>query len=203
MIKSERLPLTWDGKSRRYRDQRGRFVARTIVTDARNQIVETTRQKLRALSQDFVDGKITLMEWQLAFKDTIKAGHTLAAGIAMGGKANMTPADWGRVGQMLRIQYEALNRFALELEGGRKMHLGRVDQYARSIRSTFLNAERLRVPLEQLARWIRTKRESCEDCREQARRGVLPVGAFPPIGSLACRHNCGCYLDLGAKSETR
>lgn len=193
-VKKNRLPLSWDNNAGRYRDQTGRFVARTVVTDARNQIVEHVRLKLRAISQDFTDGKITLAEWQLGFKDILKAGHTLAAGIAMGGKANMTPADWGRVGQQLRVQYEALQRFALQIEAGQKINLGRVDQYARSIRSTFLNVERLRIPATKRARWVRTKRESCEDCKEQERRGVQPIAMFPPIGSLRCRHNCGCYI---------
>lgn len=198
-VKKTRLPLSWDSKAGRYRDQNGRFVARPIVTDARNQIVEDTRLKLRAISQQFTDGKITLVEWQLGFKDILKAGHTLAAGIAMGGKANMTPADWGRVGQQLRVQYEALQRFALQIEARQKINMGRVDQYARSIRSTFLNVERLRIPAQKMAQWIRTKRESCEDCIEQERRGTQPIAMFPQIGSLRCRHNCGCYLKLTAR----
>lgn len=198
-IKSQRLPLVWDSQANRYRDQQGRFVARTIVTEARNRIVDDAQRKLRAISQQFLDGKISLADWQTQFKDIIKAAHTLAAGIAMGGKANMTAADWGRVGQLLRVQYEALNRFALQIEAGKKLSLGRVDHYAASIRSTFLNAERLRQPQFAVARWVRTKRESCEDCREQERRGVQLLSTFPRIGSLSCRHRCGCYLDLKPK----
>lgn len=198
-IKSQRLPLVWDSKANRYRDQQGRFVARTTITEARNRIVNDTQQKLRAISQQFLDGKISLAEWQTSFKDIIKAAHTLAAGIAMGGKANMTAADWGRVGQMIRVQYEALNRFALQIEAGKKLSMGRVDHYAASIRSTFLNAERLRQPQFAVARWVRTKRESCEDCREQERRGVQLLSTFPRIGTLRCRHRCGCYLDLKPK----
>lgn len=199
-IKSQRLPLVWDSKSHRYRDQQGRFVARAIVTDARNRIVEDTKRKLLAISGLFEDGNISLADWQTQFKDIIKSAHTLAAGIAMGGKANMTAADWGRVGQMLRVQYEALNRFALQLEAGQKLNRGRVSQYAASIRSTFLNAERIRVSAMAMAKWIRTKRESCEDCIQQARRGIQPVAMFPLIGSLRCRHNCGCYLEMNPKS---
>lgn len=199
-VKPSRLPLVWDSQTGRYRDQQGRFVARTIVTDARNQIVDDTQQRLRRITEQYNDGKISLADWQTQFKDIIKAGHTLAAGIAMGGKNNMTAQDWGRVGQILRIQYEALNRFALQIEqkGGR-ISLGRVDHYAASIRSTFLNAERLRKPQFALGRWIRTKRESCEDCRAQASRGVQLVSTFPPIGSLRCRHHCGCYISYGSK----
>jgi hypothetical protein len=170
---------------------------------ARNHLIEDTRLRLRDISQRFVDNRITLAEWQLEFRDTIKAAHTLAAGIAMGGRRNMTQADWGRVGALLRDQYSFLNRFAAQVEAGRAMHLGRVDLYARAVRSTFLNAERLRIPPTQLARWIRTKIESCPDCRYQASRGVALVGTFPPIGSQKCRHNCGCYLLYIKRDETQ
>lgn len=199
-VNSSRLPLVWDNQAGRYRDQQGRFVARTIVTNARNQIVEDTQRRLRAISQQYSDGKISLADWQTQFKDIIKAAHSLAAGIAMGGKKNMTAKDWGRVGQMLRVQYEALNRFALQLEAGKRISLGRVDHYAASVRSTFLNAERLRQSSVAVGRWIRTKRESCDDCREQERRGIQLLSTFPPIGSLRCRHRCGCYLDLKPKA---
>lgn len=186
--------LRWDKQANRYRASNGQFVARSAVVDSVQSVVDDTRRKVQALSQAYADGKITLLDWQIGMKDTLKAAHTLSAGIAMGGKANMTPADWGRVGQMIRVQYEALNRFALELEQGKSMHLGRADQYAKAVRMTFINAERLNRPFQQLARWVRTKHESCAGCLEQAARGVQLLAAFPAIGSQQCRMNCGCHL---------
>jgi len=187
-------PLTWDSRAHRYRDERGRFLKREAVTEARNRLIDDTQRRLRDLSQRYVDGKLTLVEWQLEFRDALRAAHTLAAGVARGGKANMTPADWGKVGARLKSEYAALQRFALQLEAGRAMHLGRVDLYARAVRHTFLEAERLGLPQFQLARWVRTRRESCEGCRSQAARGTALAAAFPPIGSQQCRSNCGCYL---------
>lgn len=185
--------LKWDSKARRYRSG-GRFVSARAVAEERNRLIETVQGKLRAISQDYVDGKISLVEWQIGFKDTIKAAHTLAAAIPNGGKANMTPAMWGAVGARLRLEYTALQRFAIHLENGGKMHLGRVDMYAHSIRNTWLNAERINLPIFQMARWVRGARESCSGCIYQASRGVQLLASFPPLGSQNCLSRCRCHI---------
>jgi hypothetical protein len=198
MPQTKRQPaptLRYDPKASRYRSERGTFVSRATVLEARDAIVRDTSEKLRRISEQYRDGKISLAEWQTTFKDTIKAAHTLSAGIAMGGKANMAQSDWGKIGQQLRVQYEALNRFALQLEGGATINLGRVEQYARAVRSTFINAETLRQPATRMARWVRTRAESCAGCVEQAARGKQPLRSFPPIGSRQCRHACKCFLE--------
>jgi len=198
--KKPQSSLRWDKQVSRYRAPNGRFVARKTVLTARDTIVDDSRRQLRAISEAYVNGKITLLDWQIQMKDTIKAAHTLSAGIAMGGKVNMTPSDWGRVGQMLRVQYEALNRFALDLEAGKPMHFGRVDQYGKAVGLTFQNAERLQKPLTQMARWVRSVRESCEGCRTQSYRGVQPLVMFPAIGSQNCRMNCHCRIEYVTQS---
>jgi hypothetical protein len=188
--------VTYSKARNEYRTGSGNPIGRDKLLAARDAIVKDTERKLVALTEKFIAGKINLPEWQVGFKNIIKPAHTLAAGVAMGGKEAMTVSDWSRVGQKLRIQYERLFQFGLQVEQGKKINMGRVRQYARAVRSTFLNAERLRFPAGALARWIRHAKESCEGCLSQAGKGVVPIENLPPIGSRTCRHNCLCEIVL-------
>jgi hypothetical protein len=184
--------ITYDKSNREYRNVAGKVITHDKLTAARDAIVKDTERKLIALTEQYKAGKISLVDWQIGFKDVIKPAHTLSAGIAMGGKDAMTVRDWGKVGGQLRVQYQKLFEFALQVEQGKKINMGRVKQYARAVGSTFKNAIRLRFPEGTLARWVRSKTESCTDCLHQESRGVLPAEDFPQCGSLRCGHNCGC-----------
>jgi hypothetical protein len=186
--------ISYDKGRREFRTAKGKPIAQSKIDAARDVIVKDTERKLIAITEQFKAGKISLEEWQLGFRNIIKPAHTLAAGIAMGGKEAMTVADWGRVGKLLRVQYERLFRMALQAEQGQQINMGRVKQYARAVRSTFINAARLRMPEGTLAKWIRHAKESCEGCISQAAKGATAIENLPPIGSQQCRHNCLCEI---------
>jgi len=187
--------VTYHSTAREFRNASGKVISRDRITAARDLIVKDTERKLIAITEQFQAGKISLVDWQIGFKNIIKPAHTLASGIAMGGKESMTVQTWGRVGQKIRIQYERLNMFALQIERGGKINMGRVKQYARAVRSTFINAARLRMPEGTLARWVRHAKESCDDCIALAGRGVAPIEDFPQVGAATkCRHNCLCEI---------
>lgn len=193
------LQLTFDNATQRYRGSNGRFVARRTIVDAVNSIVIDTENRVRQISQQYIDGKLSVAAWQSEMTDTLRAAHTLAAGIGGGGKANMTPRDWGRLGALTREQYKYLNRFALQLEDGKMPHFGRATMYARAVRNTFLNFERARLPKNAKGRWVLNARESCHganSCTEQSKRGLKPVSSFPLIGSRLCLHNCLCTIEV-------
>lgn len=194
------ISVQWDAPSRRYRmASSGRFVARSEVVKTVDLIVSDTETYLQKLSRDFTDGRISLSDWQSAFAARLRAGHTLSAAIALGGKENVSVREWGRIGAFMREQYKYLQRFAIQIESGGKINFGRVNLYARALRNTFLNAERLRMKKGQKARWKLNARESCTglgSCTEQASRGVQRVINFPLFGTRTCIHNCKCELEL-------
>lgn len=189
------LDVTYNKSTGQYRNTAtGRFVSPRVIREAVNALVEDTRQHLRALSQQYMDGKLDAGAWQEAVKQRLRASHTLAAGVAMGGKANMTPRDWGRVGALTKEQYKYLSRFAEELAAGKRMNFGRIDLYARAVRSTYLNTKEFRYDARLKGRWVLHSRESCAGCLAQAERGVQFVSDFPAIGSHECLHNCLCEI---------
>lgn len=196
-----KIALQFDATANRYRmAATGRFVARSNVVSVVDALVEDSASYLRNISKDFTDGKLSLGEWQQLFADRLRAGHTLSAAIALGGKENVSLREWGRIGAFMREQYKYLQRFALQIEAGGRINFGRVNLYARAVRNTFLNAERLRMKKNQKARWVLNHaRESCTgigSCTEQASRGVQYVRDFPLFGTRTCIHNCTCDFRL-------
>jgi hypothetical protein len=154
---------------------------------------------LTILTEQLRDGRISLPEWAIRFRQEIKAGHSLTYTLARGGRAQMSAADWGRVGRLTRFHLGALDRYTSQLANGGLINFGRVRMYAAAIRNTFENAGRsIRLLDEQMpwARWIRTADESCPGCLAQASMPPRRLEDIPPIGSQECAANCRCYLEI-------
>lgn len=192
--------LSFDSRTSRYRSRNGRFLGQPAVRTEAERIASVVSRRIVGLSEQLRDGQISLPEWTLRMRDEIKAGHSLNYILARGGRAKMSPSDWGRLGRLTRFHYQALNRFASQIENGGMVHLGRVRMYASAIRNTYENARRsLQLAESQtvpFARWIRTANESCPGCIEQSSRGTQKLSQFPQIGSQQCAANCRCYLEI-------
>lgn len=81
------------------------------ITDMKRRAGELCRQ-LHA-------GEVGLLEWKDKARELVKTANVGAAVIGKGGWGEMTPADWGRVGAVLRNpgggQYKYLDDFAAQL----------------------------------------------------------------------------------------
>lgn len=189
------MTLTWDSKARRYRGQGGRFVKREAVSDALEKARAEGRKRVSQLTQDLKDGRINLAQWSISMRDEIKAQHLLHAGIAKGGKAQLSPADLGRIGQLTRVQYERLNAYARQIEQGLNPNIGRSQLYVNASYSTFTETEkRLQASagIERVEWVVNGDKESCAGCVGAA--GVYPIDDVPEIGSHECLVNCRCEL---------
>lgn len=189
------MNLVYDRKSARYRDREsGRFIARKSVLDSIDRVVMYNTRKLDALTDQLRAGTISLPEFQVTVKDTLRAGHTLVASIAGGGHEQMTPRDWAKVGANVRQQYEALNRMALRIEAGGGINRGHIRLYAKAIRSTFTAFETNRQKEAGYTRatWHVTEGESCAGCIDAA--GEYAIEDVPAIGSHECLYNCRCFV---------
>lgn len=192
----------FDPRAHRYRDLRtGRFVDwNRTVRPAVERASDALAREIRELGRRAGAGEITRLEFVDAMKDRLKIAHLLAYAAAKGGWAQMTPADFGRVGRELRRQYNYLRNFAADLAQG-KLTEGqaayRASLYARAAYATYENARRRAMQdagfTEERRR--RTAKESCPDCIEYARRGWQPIGTLPPIGQSQCIVNCRCYFE--------
>lgn len=190
----------WNLPAGRYYGSDGRFVSFAAVRDALDAALDNHERILISLGEQLRDRSISITEWQLRMAQEIKIIHTYSAALAKGGWAQMTPADYGRVGYRLREQYAYLANFAAQIENGLPLDgrfRERVKLYAQSGRLTYhmvLRAERrLRGDTEE--RNVLGIADHCGECVSTTKRGWQPIGALPLIGTRQCRSNCRCHIE--------
>lgn len=175
---------SWDSASRRYRvtaegaatlnQTAGTFIGQKKMLDFREQIIVSSKERVNGLSAQLGKGDINLNQWTLAMRQEIKDNFINQYMLAHGGRNTMSQADWGRVGQMVRNQYQYLDRFATDIAGGRYNEsavASRARMYAEASSQAF---ERSKV----------------------AARGMPDMPQYPGAGNTPCLSNCKCYWDI-------
>jgi hypothetical protein len=190
--------FTWHPGVRRYKDGRGRFVARRDVRAALDRVIDAAAEDMRRAALDLQAGRINLPEWQIRMEAGLRAIHTASGAIAKGGWARATAADWSAVAARLRAQYGYLRDFAYQVENGLPLDgrfLDRCAMYAASATGTYEAIHRR----DMVAAGAREERralhaeESCKSCVAYAALGWQPAGSLPGIGEQSeCLSRCRC-----------
>jgi len=191
----------YDPISGRYRGANGRFLSARAVEALVDGRVNKLGTELRRFTRMLADGDITLDQWQGSVREALKLVHVQAAIIGNGGREAMGAADWGRIGQRLRVEYAYLQNFANDLLGARvssAMALARIGLYAQSIRGSFWEGTTIRSEKQGyslMRRILDSQAEHCQDCLDYAARGMVSIGSLPLPGQrCACRANCRCSV---------
>jgi hypothetical protein len=195
------MPFLFDAATGRYRDSdTGRLVSEARVRLAVDAAADTASEHLAHLSARLLSGELRLSEWQMEAMRTIRLGHVAAGVVAHGGRAKMTPADWGFIGRRIRDEYGYLRDFANGIEAGAVPLDGRIAAraalYGQGIRPTF-EAMRSRDAAGygyQAERSVMHPAEHCSECVNEAGRGWVELGSIVPIGSRQCLANCHCTI---------
>jgi hypothetical protein len=190
----------WSEPSGRFRGPSGRFVASSTIRGWIDKTLDNHTRAVATLTEQFRDRTLTLGEWERAMRGELKAIHIYSGMAARGGRSQLTQADYGRIGQRLREQYQFLTRLADEIQTGRTQVDGRITSRARLFaqmgRATFHAVERQ----EMLARgWdleenVLANAEHCSGCLAETARGRVPIGALVPIGQRPCLSNDRCRI---------
>jgi hypothetical protein len=191
----------YDPISGRYRGANGRFLSARAVEALVDGRINKLGTELRRFTRMLSDGDITLDQWQASVREALKLVHVQAAIIGNGGRETMGAADWGRIGQRLRVEYAYLQNFANDLLGARvstAQSLARIGLYAQSVRSTYWEGTTIRSEKQGyslMRRILDGQAEHCQDCLDYAARGVVSIGSLPLPGQrCACRANCRCSV---------
>lgn len=189
-------PLVWDAESARYRDtESGRYISRAAIRGALEESLANLTRRTDALTDDLRAGRISLNEWQDDMKQIVKQVQMAAQEVASGGRAQMTQADYGRVGQKVREQYQYLDRWVEDIKQGGPISEGRARQYLRSGRTAFLEAESREMRNRgYLARNVLRSAEHCWQCIAETDKGLVPVEFLTLPGHRVCLGNCRCFL---------
>jgi hypothetical protein len=193
---------SYDRNTGRYRDEKGKFLSKAAVEALVDGRINKLGTMLKRFTNMLIDGNITLDIWQSSVREAIKAAHIQAAIIGNGGKSQMGNADYGRIGQKLRQEYSYLQAFASDLLGqriSRPMALARIGLYASSVRASYWEGVSIRNEKEGLSlmrRILDPQAQHCDDCRNYAARGLVPIGSLPLPGQrCACRARCKCRVE--------
>lgn len=198
-----RSKYTWDAAAARYRSvATGQFVNRKTVVDALNRAITLESITMTTLLKDLRDGRLSLDSWYLSMRQSVKLIHLWAAAAGKGGWAQLTQADYGYLGSIVRFHYDRLARFAEQLHLGlpiRLRELVRVTMYAQAARATFYEIElgtATAAGYTEERNVLDAQAEHCDDCVELTARGWQPIGSFPPVGSLTCLTMDRCYREF-------
>lgn len=203
-VLSSRMDAAWsyDHNTGRYRDERGKFLSQASVQKLVDGRIDKLEASLKRFTRMLSNGSITLDQWQGSVREAIKAAHIQAAIIGHGGKAGMGSAEYGRVGQRLRLEYDFLANFASDLLGGRvsaPMALARIGLYSSNVRSSYWIGTELRQRKQGyslMRRVLDAQAQHCSDCLSFAARGIVPLGSVPLPGQrCACGARCRCRVE--------
>lgn len=200
----------WNEASGRYIDlSTGRFVPFLDVRDSLELVMDASGVQMSALTDQLIAEQISLAEWQIGMMEEIKIAHTAATASAVGGWAQLSQADWGFAGRLIRDQYDFLRSFANEIASGKQRLDGtarvRTNLYGQAARGTFEETrrryERLKNGMEEELRAL-GEADHCssdddpsgesEGCLELSALGWQPIGTLPKIGESVCIVRCHC-----------
>jgi hypothetical protein len=193
---------TFDPRIARYRGPDGRFITERTMQGALVALSDASAERMAGLASRLQAGSLKLAEWQAGMMAEIKTTHLAAALAAKGGRQMMSPADFGAAGAQIKVQYQHLGRWAADIVSG-KAALGdglvsRARLYARASASTF-DAMRIRDArnsgAEMEERNLSHSADPCGECPTLSRRGWVPLGTLPPVGTRQCVANCRCTIE--------
>lgn len=176
-----------------YRAPNGRIMSQANVREALDGYVDASQNVSRDFGLLLRDGNISLADWQMQMRAHIKDVHLAAAAAQRGGWDNMTQADFGRVGQRIRFQYERLDNFAKQIADGTQplngTFLVRANMYTEASIATFdrfqTNAFAV-VGYDEEASFLEPGVKHCGLCESEAARGFVSIGTLIPIGERTC-----------------
>jgi hypothetical protein len=193
------------GVTGRYRDLRtGRFLPPATVRRELDAYLANSGDAVKALAEQLRGGQINLADWQTAMRQQIKMTQLNAQAAAVGGYNNMTPADYGRVGQRVRQQYGFLQEFARQIETGEQRLDGtlarRAELYIKTGRATYYDGVSP-AAVEAGATHIRSRLNPADHCEEcvffDGKWFALGSELWVPTGLRECRGNCRCSEEYG------
>lgn len=168
--------FTWEAATHRFRRSNGTFVSPDDLRALRESYLEQEKALNVKLAQRLFNREIDLTQWQKEMRDSLKRTYTTQYLLGIGGKQQMTPGDYGLIGNRLRPQYKFLRQFARSIQNGEYT----VDQVA-SVAAR-----------QQL--YAMSSNQMYERARAKSWRVKLP--AYPGDGSSDCLTNCKCSWEI-------
>ena len=164
-----------------------------------------------ALAEMVASGRITTDSWYTAMRREILDNYTTQYLVGIGGRGQMTKADWGSVGGMVADQYRYLVKFLAEIQSGSvsmRQIAFRSGMYINSSREGYERARKKTSGYRGYTehKWLRKPgSDSCTDCLALDDLGWLPIDeefvspstgneTLPCMGDTICLTKCNCEI---------
>lgn len=165
----------YDAATQQYSDARtGSAITDEDLQGLRDEFLDGQQRRIETLMTELSEQRIALSYWENSMRSVIKDSHGVAYVLGRGGRNNMTPGDWGRIGRFVREQFTYLNDFARDIAGGQVSQAqaqARANLYVGSARAAMARGA-------------------------AAAAGGLSLPAYPGDGSTPCLGNCRCWWRL-------
>jgi len=199
-------PFRWDRAVGRYRGPTGAFVPATRVRDYLDSALESAGKRIDALANQLRAGSIDLVTWEVRMRREVKIVSVYGGASAKGGFAQMTEADYGRVGRYVQDQYRYLRGFMRDVATGKQPLNGtlnaRAQLYSAAGRPLYHRIEKAEMTVRGYTerRSLRHSGDSCGGCVQAAARGWLPINdpSQTEIGERDCRTRDRCSWEYRA-----
>lgn len=193
--------FTWVPEAARFRGANGQWVPRGAVTGALNRVIQRSENRVRVGANAYRKGKITGDDFQLLLRTELKQTHIAAYAAGKGGFKQLTKADYGRLGSVLKKQYAYLDRFMADLAAGEVTLDGRFLQramlYVKQARTSYYLADRASQEVAGMTQEhnVKANADNCEGCLEATAMGWVSLGTLTPVGERDCLGNCLCTIE--------
>lgn len=170
----------WDASRKRYvYAETRRALSRRREAALRHEFSTSQQEWADDAAAQLARGNWTIQKWEREARERIKLVHLAEYMYGHGGKATMTQADYGRVGRLVRTQYDYLHKFADEIATGQLSEARIADRLG-----TYFEAGTL----------------AFEQGRLQTYGGLL-LPCLPADGGTACRMRCRCRWQIDERKD--
>lgn len=194
----------WDEKAGRYR-LRGSFVRARDVQRAVDKYLQNAQSSAAdTLFEQLQQGRLNVKDAQLLGEKMIARAHLNASIAAKGGRAQMAPADYGRVGGRVKSELGYWRDLMREISQGKPLD-GRVKQsfrnYVAASAPSFQIVEGEEIAKRGFDQWrnkLNDGARHCEahgdrpSCAQVTRRGWVAIGERVMRGARGCYWHCQC-----------
>lgn len=169
----------WNKKAKRYQSSTGQFVSYSDAVGLRDSFIQAQKAKAKELAQALTNGEITLSQWVTEQKRLMKSTYIDMYALGKGGRNNLTQADYGSIGHMMKGQYQYLEGFVDDINSG-LLTAGQIG--ARS------------------GLYVEGASQAFE--KAKAREYGITLPQYPGDGNTQCLTNCQCswVIDDGEES---
>ncbi len=199
------MAWAWDPNAKRYRDmETGHFLSRTQALEYVERSLDTAGIAADQLAGYVARGMLDPKDFGKLLREEIKKEYIRQYEHGIGGRDQMRPSDWGRLGGLLNAQYHPhLDNFVKDLltkDLTEDQIAMRARMYINSARQAYEAAREQNAQALGLTEilWVVSPAvENCQDCLDYQAKGwvkATEIKARPGDGSTQCKTNCHCHL---------